>query len=980
MKCYFGEVHSHTTESDGKGGSPRDAYVYARDIGKADYFAVTDHNTHLREENYIPLVRSLSDEFSEDGRYAALYGYEMSYDAASGFYGHLNILGSHNIEGTDVKLRDWYDMLRQRREDIIGQFNHPGEKWGDFEEFRYDEDMARVFRLIELRIEEYGVPVIETEYERCLSKGWHVGPVSNEDTHGRDWTTCREETGAVLAESLSREDIADAMRKNRTYATSDRSLKVFYRANGEWIGSTLQKTGRLYIEADMTTEKECGLGIVQAVGEHNTVLAQIDLGNEKSYVWHLCIPDSHRYVYIRRHCGLEYAVTAPVWVEQPDAFDLDVEFGFDTYGVRVEGKLKNISDTALTDIRAYAYVGSSRLVEGIPLDIGICRLSAGETADVSLSLDFDYLMNDVVIEICADMGGLPVRVSKKMHTCPLTVDKIFPSTTRYSAQRYYGHPFFCVDIRNLSPLPVDASAYTFRFYHHVGIAYEDFFIDRIIGGGETVTVWFRSDRLLDEKDFNQYFDTDLVEGRELISVPVSIKSGKELCRKLLICRGNNTARRAWIRYSELQNTHIPVGSAIGYSAMPGSATAKVTGIYDDAVPHVCGDDGSIPAFKDIAKRRTALPGKNRQLGKVVCFADGKEDEKALLDGISRIGDADSVELVWGSNENERTDAYIKREGDRLLRAIAGSDADTVALCLGGRDCGVGQHLWLERNFLSLATLLEGMCLYMSALGKRTVLISPSTGREYTADYARLQRTLATVADTVGCMTDVDKRSLIPVSVKASDIPEDIKPVDGALKIACIGDGYTGGGGGITPYPTNLQCLFGDRADVRIFSAEGAIAAEGSNLNFNICAGEMLSEMERFDPDAVVLWLCMTDLKIKNCREWDTFRERYMSGFLKVVENLARKVKKRTRLYVISAFRRRPDDIRVEVAMRAGDGLAATVRELAERVGAEHIDIMEASVENPELIAVGRNKVNYLSEAGSMYLAQAVYREIAKLMK
>ncbi|HBF38652.1 MAG TPA: hypothetical protein DDW50_15205, partial [Firmicutes bacterium] len=41
-QTYFGYLHAHTSFSDGS-GTPEEAYQYAREIGKLDFFAITDH-------------------------------------------------------------------------------------------------------------------------------------------------------------------------------------------------------------------------------------------------------------------------------------------------------------------------------------------------------------------------------------------------------------------------------------------------------------------------------------------------------------------------------------------------------------------------------------------------------------------------------------------------------------------------------------------------------------------------------------------------------------------------------------------------------------------------------------------------------------------------------------------------------------------------------------------------------------------------
>lgn len=43
-KNYFGQLHSHTAENSDGAGTLVEAYSYAKDVAKLDFFAVTDHS------------------------------------------------------------------------------------------------------------------------------------------------------------------------------------------------------------------------------------------------------------------------------------------------------------------------------------------------------------------------------------------------------------------------------------------------------------------------------------------------------------------------------------------------------------------------------------------------------------------------------------------------------------------------------------------------------------------------------------------------------------------------------------------------------------------------------------------------------------------------------------------------------------------------------------------------------------------------
>jgi len=43
LQVFFGNLHSHTSYSDGT-GTPEEAYRHARDVARLDFLAITEHN------------------------------------------------------------------------------------------------------------------------------------------------------------------------------------------------------------------------------------------------------------------------------------------------------------------------------------------------------------------------------------------------------------------------------------------------------------------------------------------------------------------------------------------------------------------------------------------------------------------------------------------------------------------------------------------------------------------------------------------------------------------------------------------------------------------------------------------------------------------------------------------------------------------------------------------------------------------------
>lgn len=971
LHVYYGEVHSHSTESDGK-GSAAEAYEYARDVGRADYFALTDHNIFLETERFRSLMPPLARRMNAPGSFAALYGYEMSYSAATGYYGHLNIIGSEEVTAETPDLPVWYSSLAALQDRPLGQFNHPGEKWGDFDEFRYDSRMDDIFNLIELRIDEYGVDVIEEEYERCLSQGWHVGPVSNEDTHAGNWTTAREECGAVMAEALSAETIEDAMRRHRTYATTDRSLKLLYRVNGSLMGAVIPKTGKACVSVEVSTEKPCGIGVLELVGEGNRILAAVDAGGEQEYRWTLELPDDHRYLYVRRVCATQYAVSAPVWIEQPQTLAVQAALSFEGADTVLCAEVRNTGDKKLEALSVEWIPHSGR----IPLsparrayedDAG--DIGAGESRRFTFSGRLKPSESYVTLTVCGSSDGMPVRFCKDFRVCPLTVTRAFVNTARPDAVRYYPQPFSCFDVRNDSDAEVDLSAYTFRAYTRDAV-YKDIVVDRKLGAHRILTVWFGGKRRLDVGDFCRYYglnpdSTEIYRSSHSFEMPLGTG-------KILICHGNRTVCRAWIRFGAYRDARVPLKGAFVYERVPDSATLQVRALRTGDQP---GQQDAFPSgtAEGEGDRLVLAEETPPEIGRALYLCDGSVAAQNLYE---RLPEAyrgrECPEILAGSNTGaDQLDAYMRKEGWQLLCRAAHSSASTILLALGGGDCGRSRRGWLSLSCVALSSFLGVVWKYLSACGKRVIFLPPENGREYPGDYALLCRAISAAAGTVGAECSVPRRTL-------AETPDDSRypalpaPSPGALSVACVGDRNTQAAddGDAVPYPELLAGLLGDRYDVRVYAGRDAVAVTGSQRFFEDYVPYEAEALAASDSACVVIWLSVPGPAFgPKPHDAGTFAQRCCEG----LERLARKYGKHGRVIFVTPL------CCADSALKDDAAAERVVRQAADACGAEVVDLNRALAEDGSLFRADKRGIRRLTKAGNERLAEMVCEKIREIL-
>lgn len=334
---YFGQLHSHTTNSDGI-GTLDDAFSHAKDKAKLDFFAVTDHSNSFDNGSASSMTDSsksvkwnnglkAADKYT-DSSFAGIYAFEMTWSDGTG---HINTFDTPGFESRDTQkyknadgLQQYYNVLKQFPSSV-SQFNHPGTTFGDFKDFaNYDPQIDKLITLIEVGngegpIGSSGYFPSYSYYDRALQKGWHVAPTNNQDNHKGMWGDANTARTVVLADSLTRDNIYDAIRNRRTYATEDNDLKIKYTLNNEVMGTILDsKPSTVDIKVDLEDPDKEALGKVSVIVDGGKELESKTLTTSKDSL-EFKLPADYSYYYIKVvEADKDIAVTAPVWISETD--------------------------------------------------------------------------------------------------------------------------------------------------------------------------------------------------------------------------------------------------------------------------------------------------------------------------------------------------------------------------------------------------------------------------------------------------------------------------------------------------------------------------------------------------------------------------------------------------------------------------------------------------------------------------------------
>jgi hypothetical protein len=339
---YYGNLHSHTSYSDGI-GTPTEAYLYARDSADVDVQGLTDH-THMMTTSEYSSMRSVAATYTQDGVFVAIAGQEHGNLSTStaGAFGHINfyeatsLIPQYDNGGKDFRcnLSGTYNWIFTHTDGItgaklFGAFNHPYETAGtgadaQFHQFAYSVTGDSAMSLFEIRngrrADNY-----EPEFLEALANGWHIGAAANQDNHDGMWGDSPNPNSGndiyltgILSNSLTKAAILAALRDRRTFAVevnpaTDR-MAVLFQCETHWMGERFTAVTDT-VHFDVTVSAENNFISLQLI-RNGVQIASVNPGSN-SYHWlpkdRPPLGENYYYVKAQQVDG-DYMWSSPIWV------------------------------------------------------------------------------------------------------------------------------------------------------------------------------------------------------------------------------------------------------------------------------------------------------------------------------------------------------------------------------------------------------------------------------------------------------------------------------------------------------------------------------------------------------------------------------------------------------------------------------------------------------------------------------------------
>lgn len=298
---YFGDIHAHSSYSDGV-LLPHDAYAYARDVSKLDFFCLTDHMELVTEAEWAD-IRKEAWAANQEGRFVTLEGLEWTKKE-----GHACVYeGAGRLLPPDIA--GFYDTVS--RQGALGMFNHPGKGDTVWKGLAFDLFADQAMRLMEVRTEDELVA-----YIRALRAGWHIAAAGTDDTHSSDWGAGFAWTG-IVAPSLTRTNVMWALRERHCYMTRDRNCRLLFTANGAPMGTMVTEPATRLSLAVSAEDPDAADSLASIELYENGAVVESTTPGGSQCAWTLDrTPPKGEYFYfvrVKQNDG-DVLVSAPVWV------------------------------------------------------------------------------------------------------------------------------------------------------------------------------------------------------------------------------------------------------------------------------------------------------------------------------------------------------------------------------------------------------------------------------------------------------------------------------------------------------------------------------------------------------------------------------------------------------------------------------------------------------------------------------------------
>jgi hypothetical protein len=357
LNHYFGNIHAHTSYSDGNKDSvtsgmttPLQGFAYAKQSTQIDFYGISEHN-HYSAGMPAPIYyqKGLADANTAtvDGQFVAMYGMEWGVISSGG---HMLVYGFDSLCGWDFGPQEIYVpeadysqlyTVINRKNNSFAYLAHP--QFDDYNNlFSQSYNPVADHAIVGMAMRSgpafstnsnYSNPSTSnyvSRYNDALKRGYHVGPGIDHDTHNSVFGRQSAARLVVLSPLLNRTEIYNAFRERRFYASDDWNVEVNLTIQNQAMGSIITNAGNPTLSVsinDPDMEPVTSITVYAGVagsGNNATQLTVVNNSNTLVYTpTAISNLEYYYYLYIVQADG-DKIWTAPIWYTRNDNVSIQV--------------------------------------------------------------------------------------------------------------------------------------------------------------------------------------------------------------------------------------------------------------------------------------------------------------------------------------------------------------------------------------------------------------------------------------------------------------------------------------------------------------------------------------------------------------------------------------------------------------------------------------------------------------------------------
>lgn len=327
---HYNGVFFDNTTNDNMQTSYNDMYDLSRNSNKLKFLSIIEKNTlqnnkiNTKQNKKWNKLLECGDSHNTTDQFVALNSFEFtckhSQNNKTAKINLYNCNEPFTFNG-DLDIDTMYKKLFYNEYDLIGQFK-TDDDFNNMDYLKYSpygDKFMTLFELSKIYNEENKHYFLNLDsYIEALEHGWHVAPTISEYNDTSTFNINSEFRSIVLCENLSKNDLLDAFKNRRVYASEDKNIKTDFYINKMPMGSILDTCDKLRFTISAVDNDELDyITKIEVFTNKNKLVRSKDFSSNYAKVDFILngVAKNTYYYVVVTETNNKKTITAPIWIE-----------------------------------------------------------------------------------------------------------------------------------------------------------------------------------------------------------------------------------------------------------------------------------------------------------------------------------------------------------------------------------------------------------------------------------------------------------------------------------------------------------------------------------------------------------------------------------------------------------------------------------------------------------------------------------------